>query len=125
MFSYCIDEDKNLIKTKADGEISVKDLSIHMDKVVNDEKYTQGMNTIVDLTKVFLNMSIADIFSIKQLLKKQEGIRKKGKWAIFVESSTIKSMLSFAVSTITLKEIKMKVFDNEKEAMDWIEKENK
>jgi hypothetical protein len=124
MFSYCIDEDKNLIKTKAEGEISVKDLNIHMDKVVNDKKYTQGMNTIVDLTKAFLNMSIQDLFLIKEILKRQEKLRKKGKWAIFVESSTIKNMLYFAVSTIVMKEIKMKVFDNEKEAMDWIEKEH-
>ena len=121
MFSYSIDEDKNLIKTKAKGEINIMELGRHMDKVANDEKYAQGMNTIVDLNHSYINITFDDMSILKNIIARHEKIRSTCKWAVFVKSSTIKWMINLAVSSIMMNKIKLKVFDNEIEAMDWIE----
>jgi len=121
MLSYSIDDDNNLIRTKAEGKISIFELNRHMDKVVNDEKYRKGMNTIVDLNDAFLKMTFDDLPIINSIIRKHEKIRSASKWAVFVKSNTIRALINFVVPVLTMNKIKLRVFDNEKNAMVWIE----
>jgi len=121
MFSYHIDQEKNLIKIKAQGKISVMEINNHMDMVVCDEKYKNGMNSIVDLNDTFLKITFDDLPNLKSVLSRHEKIRSACKWAVYVRSNTLQSLINMAIPLLMMKRIKLRVFDNEKDAMAWIE----
>jgi hypothetical protein len=123
MITYDIEGQKNLVRTKIEGTLTLQDLRVHMESVLADPRYHQGMNTIVDLNDARLDIAMRNMPLLARFLRSQEAVRRKGRWAVVQKQSTVKLILDLAIATIPLKTISLKAFDDERPVIQWLEKD--
>ena len=118
--TYNIDTEKNIIFTRLEGQINSFNLLIHMNEVENDKKFKKRLNTLVDLTEAFININFDELSQLKIYFKEKEKIRGDCKWAVLHKDKTIFNFVSMVLSEINLSKIKIKLFQNKQEALEWL-----
>jgi hypothetical protein len=100
--TYNIDTEKNIIFTRIKGEINLINLLIHMTNVENDKKFKKELNTLVDLTKAFININFDELSQLKVHFKEKEKIRGCCKWAVLHKDKTVFNFVSMILPELEL-----------------------
>ncbi len=120
MHTFKIDPGKNILFAEFNGSLDLKYLASHMNGVIQNEGFREGMNTLADLRNVFINMSFDELSAIRELLRYHEKIRGAAKWAVLIESATTRAIINMALPLISLKRTKIRTFNHEDSALAWL-----
>ena len=120
MHTFEIDADRKILFAEFNGSLDLRELIIHMNDVVQDEAFQEGMSTLADLRNAFINISIDEISALRDLLQQHERKRKSKKWAVVVKSATTKAMINFALPMIGLKKAEIRTFQRKENALAWL-----
>lgn len=120
MISYTIDQENKIIFVTLEDETNLKELSLHMEKVLKDKLYEPEMNTLADLGNVLLNFSIQDFPYLKTLLQRHDKIRKNVKWAILKTYGVKRSLIEMILPNLSLSHVKIKIFSDKESAIEWL-----
>jgi hypothetical protein len=118
--TYDIDAEKKIVFTRIKGNIDLFTLRIHMTEVESDKKYMKGFNTLTDLEEAFININLGELSQLRRCLKEKEKIRGSCKWAVLINSQTVFNFISMAIPELKLSKIKIKLFKNRQNALEWL-----
>ncbi|KPJ77770.1 MAG: hypothetical protein AMJ54_06220 [Deltaproteobacteria bacterium SG8_13] len=119
-FTYTIEPERNIIRTSAEGSITIIDLDKHMKSVADDPLFRPGMNTVADLRNVRIVISLQEAPDLVRLFIHQAKIRKRGRWAVVISRYPEAHLIRFFIAFLEHLPFTMNVFDNYEDAIRWL-----
>lgn len=120
MHTFQIDLERNILFAEFNGSLDLRQLASHMDDVLQNEAFKEGINTMADLRNAFIDMAFNELSVIRDLLQFHERKRKSEKWAVLIKSATTRAIINLALPLIGLKRTKIKTFNHKESALAWL-----
>ncbi len=121
MVTYTIDQSQRLIKVRMSGPSSCADMERYCAQLYNDPKYDVTFNSLFQAdpdTDGLIMEEIPKVRVLLELVAETEGACKK--WAVVLPSRFKRTIVEFLFKGVRLKPIEMRFFDDEKDALAWL-----
>ncbi len=118
--SYNIDSEKNIVSIVVSGETTDSEWYELFHKIKNDEKRNEDMNVFMDFRNHKTIVSTEIIPRIIDYIKQKE---KKVKYAFVISRAVSIGMSNMAHILIKDKNIEVKAFKEEEDALNWLKEE--
>lgn len=114
---YKINEEKNLISINVTGKTTETDWYGLFYKAKKNTKRKEEMNVLIDFRK---HETVVSTEVVRKLCSFAEKKEKKVKWAFIISRNVSLGMANMASFLIEEKNIDIKAFENENDALEWV-----
>lgn len=114
---YSIDDENMIVSISVSGETADNDWYSLFDKLKNDNRRKEEMNVLFDFRKHKSVVSTDVVYKLTDLMEKKE---ERIKWALIISRKVSLGMAYMAAVLLEKKNIEIKTFGNEKDAMEWL-----
>ena len=121
---YEIDEQRNLVRLSFVGRIVMEDFVAYMHRLLSDERFRKGLNTLFDMTGVELDIQSNEVWELSRFVESIQDRRGPCRWAVVASDDTHFGLARMfqMIGSGTL--IRTEVFRNESDAMEWLERDD-
>ncbi len=119
MIEYAIETSLHLLQVRVSNSVSLLDLVNFVVKVQKEPQYGPTLNTLFIVeTDALLAKLVPE--AVSTFFRRVEESGGPAKWAIVVSEESQKSILSSALQDFVPKRLRLRVFDDELLALQWL-----
>lgn len=118
---YDIDSENMIVSIAVSGETADKDWFDLFNELKNDSKRKEEMNVLFDFRKHKTVVSTDVVYKLTALTEKK---KERIKWALIISRQVSLGLAYMAAVLLKDKNIELQTFENEKEALEWLNDES-
>lgn len=121
MLDYHIDAARNLVITRALGQITVADLATHLTRMMRDARFRPELNALIVASDVSAVPGPLGVATITPLVRVWSKRRAGVKWAFVLPDRTSRDFVEKAIIDARLTAVSARCFLSESAALGWLD----
>jgi len=115
-----IDTERGILYWKASGHFTLQELLVAVAEVVKHPDYRPGLKSLNDLRGVTVSFTTAEVRTVAEFLKNQDGLIGQGKIAIVLSQDAVYGMTRAFQVYATTPSMQFEVFRDIPAACEWL-----
>ena len=120
MMKYVIDEEKGWVFSRAFGRVSMADIMMHVQEILQDPAYRSGLNALLYLDGVVLPEMLELTGGFRKFMAGLVKERGNSRWAIVSPDATCRTKAQSMLAGQHLHNIQLAFFDDDASAKAWL-----